>query len=169
MHCSIHGAAAAAIIVLSLAMAAEASGDAACTLPLFGGLEYGCGGEAPRSVVIDDLDGVNGPDLAVANTGAYLARLCREPRLVPRALREGVRLLGGSLRTEVDPMCENPCNCEAWLDVLFTGGEHANLEYYFRPLWGRFEQEEVDRAYEFIRKHVNKDFQKNTLSPLLKE
>ncbi len=39
---------------------------ASCTHPLFVGLKYAAGDE-PLSVAIGDLDGVNGPDLAVAN------------------------------------------------------------------------------------------------------
>ena len=55
--------------------AAEAAGDprsytgavpASCTHPLFVGLKYAAG-DGPGSVAIGDLDGVNGPDLAVAN------------------------------------------------------------------------------------------------------
>ncbi len=55
--------------------AAETAGDpvyytgaaaASCTHPLFVGLKYAAG-VGPTSVAIGDLDGVNGPDLAVAN------------------------------------------------------------------------------------------------------
>ena len=42
------------------------AGGASCTHPLFVGLEYPAG-DQPISVAIGDLDGVNGPDLAVAN------------------------------------------------------------------------------------------------------
>ncbi len=42
------------------------AGAASCTHPLFVILEYAAG-DAPQSVAIGDLDGVNGPDLAVAN------------------------------------------------------------------------------------------------------
>ncbi|MHC4219824.1 MAG: hypothetical protein ACYSU7_15390, partial [Planctomycetota bacterium] len=42
------------------------AGGASCTHPLFAGLKYAAG-DAPESVAIGDLDGVNGPDLAVAN------------------------------------------------------------------------------------------------------
>ncbi len=42
------------------------AGGASCTHPLFAGLKYGAG-DGPQSVAIGDLDGVNGPDLAVAN------------------------------------------------------------------------------------------------------
>ena len=42
------------------------AGSESCTHPLFVGLKYAVG-NGPASVAIGDLDGVNGPDLAVAN------------------------------------------------------------------------------------------------------
>ncbi len=42
------------------------AGAASCTHPLFVNPRYD-GGDGPHSVAIGDLDGVNGPDLAVAN------------------------------------------------------------------------------------------------------
>lgn len=100
---------------------------------------------------------------------SYAARLCQEPRLFRRGVAYGARLIRESLRRGVNPVCHTPCNCEAWLDMLFTGGEHANLDYYFRPLFGRFTAAEVDRAYAFIRRHVNPDFPRQRLDPLIGE
>ncbi len=47
-------------------MSSMGDGPASCTHPLFVGLKYPAGNR-PHSVAIGDLDGVNGPDLAVAN------------------------------------------------------------------------------------------------------
>ncbi len=56
----------AATMTLSL-VHADASGDS-CTHPLFvAGTEVDSGGDSPRSAALGDLDGVNGPDLAVAH------------------------------------------------------------------------------------------------------
>ncbi len=49
-------------------MSYTGAGAASCTHPLFVNPRYAAGDE-PVSVAIGDLDGVNGPDLAVANAG----------------------------------------------------------------------------------------------------
>ncbi len=96
--------------------AAETAGDprtyagdsgATCTHPLFVGLKYGDG---PSSVAIGDLDGVNGPDLAVANKNSddvlvLLQRLQERPAgslslgsrpTMQRAARRMLSLIGFS-------------------------------------------------------------------------
>ncbi len=55
-----------AAAVVSLTAPAVAS-EGSCTHPLFAAAVAYDAGIQPRSVAIGDLDGVNGPDLAVAN------------------------------------------------------------------------------------------------------
>jgi MoaA/NifB/PqqE/SkfB family radical SAM enzyme len=105
----------------------------------------------------------------VKHAQSYVARFCQDPHLWRRGFAHGARLIRESFRRGVDPVCHTPCNCEAWLDMLFTGGEHANLDYYFRPLIGRFTREEVERAYAFVRKYVNPGFPKEKLDPLVRQ
>jgi len=106
---------------------------------------------------------------AFSNAPGYAGRLWRQPRLLGRAAVGAARLAAGSLRRGVDPVCHRPCNCEAWLDALFTGSGDANLEYYYRPLWGRFTKDEVDRALAFVHRYVNPQFPPEALAPLLKK
>ena len=60
-------------------MSYTGAGTASCTHPLFVNPKYAAG-DAPESVAIGDLDGVNGPDLAVANANSdnisVLLNLC---------------------------------------------------------------------------------------------
>ncbi len=72
MNCTrVHLVISSMVIAICAASAAHAGDSGAtCTHPLFVGLKYGAG-NGPWSVAIGDLDGVNGPDLAVANFGTY--------------------------------------------------------------------------------------------------
>ncbi|MHC4274630.1 MAG: hypothetical protein ACYSUR_13315, partial [Planctomycetota bacterium] len=52
--------------VVAVSLAAGAAGGDSCAHPLFGNQRYAAG-DHPLFVAIGDLDGANGPDLAVAN------------------------------------------------------------------------------------------------------
>ncbi|MHC4140340.1 MAG: FG-GAP-like repeat-containing protein [Planctomycetota bacterium] len=56
----------AAVAVVSLPAGAAGDDGGSCTHPLFANTRHAVGNN-PRSVAVGDLDGVNGPDLAVAN------------------------------------------------------------------------------------------------------
>ncbi len=56
-------------------MSYTGAGPASCTHPLFAAaVSYAAAGNGPYAVAIGDLDGVNGPDLAVANFGRFPIR-----------------------------------------------------------------------------------------------
>lgn len=95
-----------------------------------------------------------------------LARLLgkkRDVSFLPKMAKTACnRILG-----RYDFKCYHPCNCDAWLDSFLQGVDTDNTRYFVKNLYGRFTNEEVQEAYEFISNHINKNFKGSLLNGLL--
>jgi pyruvate-formate lyase-activating enzyme len=58
----------------------------------------------------------------------------------------------------VDFTCRNICNCESWLDTTFLGEDTGYAPVVLRGFRGRLTKDDYAELDEFVKKHINADF-----------
>jgi len=58
----------------------------------------------------------------------------------------------------VDFTCRNICNCESWMDMTFLGKETGYAPIVLRGFKGRLTDDDYTELDNFVKKHINPDF-----------
>ncbi len=115
------------------------------------------------------FDPQGNPRTCVHNLHTYtrdLVRLLgkrRDVSFLPKMAKTAYnRILG-----RCDFKCYHPCNCGVWVDFFLKEVDADDVQFHMKTLHGRFTNEEIQEAYEFISKHINKNFKRGLLDRLL--